>query len=52
MAKIGELLIEKGIITQAQLDQALAEQSKTGDRLGDLIVALGFASKEQVEALF
>jgi hypothetical protein len=34
---IGRLLIENGLLTQAQLEDALLEQAETGERLGDVI---------------
>lgn len=49
--RIGDVLIEAGIITQADLDGALAAQkSDSGDRrrLGEIITGLGFASERQV----
>ena len=35
---IGALFVEKGLITQEQLDIALDEQQRTGDRLGEILV--------------
>lgn len=46
--KIGELLIEKGIITASQLDEALEEHEKTGEFLGVTVVKLGFAEEKDV----
>ena len=47
---LGERLIEKGWLTKAQLDAALAEQTKApGERLGDILVRLGLVTKAQVE---
>ena len=50
MGMIGETLIQKGVINQGQLDKALEEQKKTGEKLGEVVIKLGFASKESVEA--
>ncbi|MDP3042447.1 MAG: hypothetical protein Q8N62_07015 [Candidatus Omnitrophota bacterium] len=36
--KIGEILIERGLITQAQLEDALAEQARTNKFLGDILL--------------
>ena len=48
---LGENLISKGIITKDQLDKALAEQKKSsGERIGEIIIRLGFATKEDVES--
>ena len=47
--RIGDILIEKGILTQDQLHIALTEQKKTTDRpLGKIIVSLGFATEAVV----
>ena len=35
---IGALFVEKGLITQEQLDIALEEQQRTGNRLGEVLV--------------
>ncbi len=36
--KLGEILREKGLITQGQLEQALALQRATGERLGKILI--------------
>jgi hypothetical protein len=47
---LGDKLLEKGLITQVQLDAALAEQMKSpGERLGDILVRLGFITNGQIE---
>jgi len=43
--RIGDLLIEKGILTKDQLDIALTEQKKCKEQLGKIIVSLGFATE-------
>ncbi|HEY1694790.1 MAG TPA: hypothetical protein VGG39_21610 [Polyangiaceae bacterium] len=49
MAKrIGELLVEGGILSQSQLEQALFAQRKDGRKLGQLLVELGLVSEVQV----
>ena len=45
---LGELLIEKGVITKEQLDTALAKQKETGDLLGSVLLELGFVNEEAV----
>ena len=48
---LGENLIAKGLLTQAQLETALAKQKTSpGVRIGELLVSLGYVTKEQVEA--
>lgn len=44
--KIGEMLVEAGLITQAQLQEALRHQRITGGRMGSNLVALGFISED------
>ncbi len=43
--KIGELLVDAGLITQEQLDIALGEGRQKGKRLGNLLVEKGFATE-------
>ena len=40
--RIGDLLVSNGVITEAQLMSALAEQKKTGQKLGYTLVDMGF----------
>ncbi|NQT95069.1 MAG: Flp pilus assembly complex ATPase component TadA [Candidatus Omnitrophica bacterium] len=46
--KLGEMLIEEKVITPEQLDEALREQKKTDELIGEALVRLGFANEEQV----
>ena len=46
--QLGELLIEKGIITKRQLEEAIKIQKAKGGLLGEILVALGFASEEDI----
>ena len=36
---LGELLVERGLLTPGELDNALDEQARTGERLGAILVA-------------
>ncbi len=51
--KIGEQLVKADLISEEQLEQALAHQKKTNSgRLGSILIKLGFVSEEEVtEAL-
>ena len=40
--RLGDLLVQNAIISQAQLEQALANQKQTGRKLGRTLVELGF----------
>ena len=41
---LGTVMLEAGLITEAQLEHALAVQDSTGRPLGEIIVTLGYAS--------
>jgi outer membrane murein-binding lipoprotein Lpp len=41
---LGRLLVEQGLLTNDELERALAQQQTTGKRLGETIVELGFVS--------
>jgi len=45
--KIGELLVSGGALTQEQLNSAVERQQQTGQRLGKVIIELGFLKSEQ-----
>ena len=44
--RIGDLLVEAGAITDEQLQQALAKQKEDGGMLGNIIMDMGFISRE------
>lgn len=46
--QLGELLIERGIITEAQLNKALAVRQEKGGLIGEILVELGFAKEEDI----
>jgi type II secretory ATPase GspE/PulE/Tfp pilus assembly ATPase PilB-like protein len=46
--RLGDLLIELGLITQDQLRIALMEQKRSQQPLGECLLALGFATEEAV----
>lgn len=46
--RIGERLIEAGLITKEQLEIALEEQKKTGELIGAIIYGLGFISQKDL----
>lgn len=46
--KIGELLVERGVITQAQLEEALKVQCENKKLLGETLIDLGYATEEEV----
>lgn len=42
---LGEIFITRGFVSEEELDAALRRQRKTGERLGEALVALGVISK-------
>ena len=48
---IGELLVAKNVITEEQLNKVLKQQKIAGGRLGDNLVALGYLSRQTLEAI-
>ncbi|MDP2905460.1 MAG: hypothetical protein Q8O22_04080 [Candidatus Omnitrophota bacterium] len=46
--QLGELLMERGIITEEQLDKALVTQKQSGGLIGEILVSLGFAKEEDI----
>jgi type IV pilus assembly protein PilB len=39
---LGERLIEAGILTPDQLELALKEQKRTGERIGEILISFNF----------
>ncbi len=48
---LGALLVQSGKITSRQLDQAIAEQQRSGDRLGEVFIRLGMLTQMQLKGL-
>jgi type IV pilus assembly protein PilB len=46
--KLGECLIQAGLITEADLGAALAEHQRTGERLGAVLVRMNLATEKQI----
>lgn len=46
MKKLGELLCDAGLLSQTQLDYALSLKQRSDQRLGDVLVELGYISHE------
>lgn len=45
--RIGDLLLEAGVITEEQLQQALAQQKELKMRLGDVLISQGYITQQQ-----
>lgn len=46
--QLGELLIERGILNQAQLEKGLLVQQEKGGLIGEILVELGFVKEEDI----
>jgi len=46
--KLGQILIDRGVITAKQLDEALVEQRASGRFIGEILVSRGASSEEQI----
>jgi len=46
--QLGELLLDQGIISQGQLDQALSVQHDKGGLIGEILVELGYVKEDDI----
>ncbi len=46
--KLGDLLVDAGLITKEQLEEALKIQEKDNERLGTILVKLGYLTEEEI----
>jgi len=47
-SRLGDLLLQKGLITEEQLREALEEQKKTGEKLGQILIQKGIISPSEL----
>ena len=43
--RLGDIFVERGLVTQEQLQEALAEQREHGGKLGEILVEMGHMSR-------
>jgi uncharacterized coiled-coil protein SlyX len=43
--RLGDIFVERGLITSEQLEEALRHQRETGEKLGEILVELGFVTR-------
>ena len=48
---IGELLLEKNLISEDQIKKVLHQQKIAGGHIGDNLIALGYITREKLEAI-
>ena len=46
--RLGDCLVQKGMITEEQLSEALVKQKENGAKLGETIVELGYVSENDM----
>lgn len=46
--KLGDVLLEQGVISEKELDYALAEQTKIGHKLGRILIELEFITEDRL----
>jgi type IV pilus assembly protein PilB len=46
--RLGDLLVAEGLLTQADLSRAVAEQKGSGDRLGSILIRLNLLTENQL----
>src|SRR5690242_3654121 len=49
--QLGDMLIARGLVTQADIDEALSRQVKEGGRLGENLIAMGLVTADQIAAV-
>ncbi len=48
--RLGDILVEQGVISEQQLEHSLRHQRETGARLGATLAELGYATPDQIAA--
>jgi len=46
--RIGDLLMQYGIITEKQLHEALTEQKTEGSKIGDTLIRMGYVTQQNI----
>ncbi len=46
--RLGDLLVDEGLITKEQIEKAISVQKEKGGRLGSILVQLGFVTDKQI----
>lgn len=48
-ARLGKVLLKRGVIKEEDLREALEEQSKTGNKIGSILIKKGLVDKEHIK---
>lgn len=46
--RLGDILLEAGLITQSQLSEALSDQKYSGKKLGEILVSKGYITRKSI----
>lgn len=46
--RLGEVLLERGVITAKELEKAVAHQKEKGELMGQVLISLGFVTEEEI----
>ncbi len=46
--RIGEILLERGVVSHQQIEKALAHQKEHGGLMGQTLIQLGFVTEEEI----
>ncbi|WP_375295545.1 MULTISPECIES: glycosyltransferase family 2 protein [Paenibacillus] len=49
--RLGDLLVNEGLVSEEQLQEAMERQRKYGGRLGDIIAEMGFTDRARIGAI-
>src|SRR5579864_7014754 len=49
--QLGDMLVQKGLVTSADIEAALARQATEGGRLGENLVAMGLVTADQIASV-
>ena len=49
---LGQVLINRGLITREQMDEALREQKSSGGFLGGILIKLGYISQDELFSIY
>jgi hypothetical protein len=49
--RLGDILVARGLVSEADVQRAVEYQTKSGGRLGDILVAMRAISQEMIEAV-
>jgi len=47
--KVGEILVDQGLLTVAQVNEALEEQKVTGEKIGQVLISKGWITEQELE---